>query len=98
MLEAVDLELPQSGVENETEALLRDFMQRNMQQGANEADFEKNKAELHAGASKAAVDRMKSRIILGKIAEKEKIKAESEDFSRLIMQEAMQTGQKPKSS
>ena len=95
LLEAVDLELPQSGVENETEALLRDFMQRNMQQGANEADFEKNKAELHAGASKAAVDRMKSRIILGKIAEKEKIKAESEDFSRLIMQEAMQTGQKP---
>lgn len=95
LLEAVDLELPQSGVENETEALLRDFMQRNMRQGASEADFEKNKAELHAGASKAAVDRMKSRIILGKIAEKEKIKAESEDFSRLIMQEAMQTGQKP---
>jgi trigger factor len=66
-----------------------------MQQGANEADFEKNKEELHAGASKAAIDRMKSRIILGKIAEKEKIKAENEDFSRLIMQEAMQSGQKP---
>ena len=95
LLQAVDLELPQSGVENETEALLRDFMQRNMQQGAKEADFEKNKAELHAGASKAAVDRMKSRIILGKIAEKEKIKAESQDFSQIIMQEAMQTGQKP---
>ncbi len=95
LLQAVNLELPQSGVENETEALLRDFMQRNMQQGASEADFEKNKAELHAGASKAAVDRMKSRIILGKIAEKEKIKAESQDFSQIIMQEAMQTGQKP---
>ena len=95
LLQAVELELPQSGVENETEALLRDFMQRNMQQGASEADFEQNKAELHAGASKAAVDRMKSRIILGKIAEKEKIKAENDDFSRLIMQEAMQSGQKP---
>ena len=47
LLQAVDLELPQSGVENETEALLRDFMQRNMQQGASEADFEKNKEELH---------------------------------------------------
>ncbi|CAI8331152.1 MAG: Trigger factor [Opitutia bacterium UBA7350] len=95
LLQAVDLELPQSGVDNETEALLRDFMQRNMQQGASEADFEKNKAALHASASKSAIDRMKSRIILGKIAEKEKIKAENDDFSRLIMQEAMQTGQKP---
>ena len=95
LLQAVDLELPQSGLESETEALLRNFMQRNMQQGASEADFEKNKAELHASATQAAIERMKSRIILGKIAEKEKIKAENEDFSRLIMQEAMQTGQKP---
>lgn len=95
LLQSVELPLPESGLENETQQLLREFMQRNLQQGASEADFEKNKDELHAGASKAAADRMKSRIILGKIAENEKIKADNEDFSRIIMQEAMQTGQKP---
>lgn len=95
LLQAIDLPLPESGIESETRSILQDFMQRNMQQGANADDFEKNKDELHAGASKAASDRLKSRIILGKIAEKEKIKAENEDFSRMIMQEAMQGGQKP---
>ena len=91
----VEFSLPESGIENETQVILQDFMQRNMQQGANPADFEKDKEALHASASKAATDRLKSRIIMGKIAEKEKIKAENQDFSQIIMQEAMQSGQKP---
>ena len=92
---AVELALPESGVTSETDSILRDFMQRNMQQGATAEDFEKQKEQLHQGASDAAASRLKSRFILGKIAEKEKIKVENEDFSRVIMNEAMQTGQKP---
>ncbi|NQY32161.1 MAG: trigger factor [Coraliomargarita sp.] len=92
---AVELALPESGVRSETDSILRDFMQRNMQQGATAEDFEKQKEQLHQGASDAAASRLKSRFILGKIAEKEKIKVENEDFSRVIMNEAMQTGQKP---
>lgn len=92
---AVEFELPESGIQSETDTILREFMQQNMQRGATQEDFEKQKEELHAGASAAALSRLKSRFILGKIAEKEKIKVENEDFSRVIMNQAMQTGQKP---
>ena len=95
LLESVEFAIPESGVESETEAVLRDFMQRNMQQGVPADEFEKNKEQLHQGASSAARDRLKSRLILSKIAEKEKVKVESDDFSRMIMMEAQQTGQKP---
>jgi trigger factor len=95
LLKAVDFPVPESGVESETDAVLRDFMQRNMQQGVSAEEFEKHKESLHEGASKAAHDRLKARMILGKIAEKEKIKVDNEDFSRMIMMEAQQTGQQP---
>jgi trigger factor len=95
LLKAVDFPVPESGLESETETVLRDFMQKNMQQGVPAEEFEKNKDSLHEGAQKAAHGRLKSRLILSKIAEKEKVKAENEDFSRLIMMEAQQSGQKP---
>ena len=95
LVKSVDFPIPESGVESETEAVLRDFMQRNMQQGVSAEEFEKHKESLHEGASKAAHDRFKSRLILTKIAEKEKIKVENEDFSRMIMIEAQQAGQTP---
>ena len=95
LLKAVDFPIPESGVESETEDVLRDFMQRNLQQGVSAEEFEKHKEQLHDGASQAAHDRLKSRLILSKIAEKEKVKAEQEDFSRMIMMQAQQQGEKP---
>lgn len=95
LIKAVDFPIPESGIESETDAVLRDFMQRNMQQGVSAEEFEKHKDSLHEGASKAAHDRLKSRLILTKIAEKEKIKVENEDFSRIIMMQAQQSGQSP---
>ena len=95
LLKAVDFPIPESGVESETEDVLREFMQRNLQQGVSEEEFEKHKEQLHDGASKAAHDRLKSRLILSKIAEKEKLKAEQDDFSRMIMMEAQRSGEKP---
>ena len=95
LLAAVDFPLPESGVESETEVVLRDFMQRNMQQGVSSEELEKNKEQLYDGATGAARNRLKSRFVLSKIAEKENITVENEDLSRRVMQEAMQTGQKP---
>ena len=95
LLGSVEFAVPESGIESETQAVLRDFMQRNMQQGASEADFEAHKEQLHEGATKAAHDRLKSRLILSKIAEKEKVQADNDDFGRLIMMEAEKSGQKP---
>lgn len=95
LLAAVDFPLPESGIKSETEAILRDFMERNMERGATQEDFEKQKEQLHEGASDAAANRLKSRLILSRIAAKEKIQVGNEDFSRVIMNEAMQTKQKP---
>lgn len=95
LLNAVDFPIPESGVASETDVVLREFMQRNLQQGIPAEEFEKHKEQLHDSASKAAHDRLKSRLILSRIAEKEKVKAEQEDFSRMIMMEAQQTGQAP---
>ncbi len=95
LLKAVDFPIPESWVASETDVVLREFMQRNLQQGIPAEEFEKHKEQLHDGASKAAHDRLKSRLILGKIAEQEKIKAEQDDFGRMIMMQAQQTGEKP---
>ena len=95
LLKCVDFPIPESGIDSETDSVLRDFMQRNVQQGVSQDELEKHKESLHDGASKAAHDRLKSRIILTKIAEKEKIQVENEDFSRMIMMEAKQSGQNP---
>ena len=95
LLDAVQIEIPQSGIESETDLVLREFMYKNIQQGAKPEDFESNKAELHQGATAAAETRLKSRFILSKIAEREKVKVENDDLSRMIMMEAQQSGEKP---
>lgn len=95
LIQAVEFPIPESGVASETDAVLREFMQRNLQQGISAEEFEKHKEQLHEGASQAALGRLKSRLILSKIAEKEKVKAEQDDFSRMIMMQAQQSGEKP---
>ncbi len=92
---AVDFPLPESAIENETQSLLRDFMERQMRAGATEDDFEKRKDELFTGARQAANGRVKLLLILLKIAEKEAIKVDNDDLNRRIMQEAMMTRQRP---
>lgn len=91
----VEFPLPESIVENETQYVLRDFMARNMAQGAKEEDFEERKDELFAGASKAARDRIKAQLLLSAVAEKEGIKVEQDDIQQAIMQQAMQSRRKP---
>ena len=93
LLEAVDFPLESGGERDGCNP--PGFIRRNMERGATQEDFEKQKEQLHQGASDAAANRMKSRLILGRIATEEKIQVENEDFSRVIMNEAMQTGQKP---
>lgn len=95
LLDQVDFPVPQSAVEQQTQDILRDFLQRYMQQGVPQEEFENRKDELYEGASKAAVDRVKVRLVLGRIAEKESIEVENEDMSSAIMQEAMMTRTQP---
>lgn len=92
---AVDFPLPESAVENETQSLLRDHLERQMRAGIPEEEFEKHKDELFKSARSAAIGRVKLLMILLKIAEKEGIKVENEDLHRRIMQEAIMTRQRP---
>ena len=95
LIQFVTVPLPESGIHSERESILKDFMQKNMQQGDSAEDFEKNKGAMHASATQMAESRLKSFIILDMIAEKESIKVENDDLNHAIMQHASMTGQKP---
>ncbi len=95
LIEFVKIPLPESGLDYEREAILKDFMQKNLQAGVEREDFEKNKEALHASATQMAESRLKSLIILDLIADKESISVEDEDLSRAIVQQASMQGQKP---
>lgn len=95
LVEFVKIPLPESGLDSEREAILKDFMQKNLQAGVEREDFEKNKEALHASATQMAESRLKSLIILDLIADKESISVENDDLSRAIVQQASMRGQKP---
>ncbi|MEM9226841.1 MAG: trigger factor [Verrucomicrobiota bacterium] len=92
---AVDFPVPESLLEQETQVLLRDFMQQHMQRGVTEEQFEERKDELFAGAQEAAVGRVKVQLILSEVAKAEEIQVDNDDINRAIMSEAMATRQKP---
>ena len=91
----VSFNVPESIVEAETQSVLRQFIADNMRRGAKQEDFEARKNELFEGARKAAEARAKVQIILGRIAEKEKIGVDNADIDRFIRTEAYRSGQKP---
>ncbi|MGF1450006.1 MAG: trigger factor [Opitutales bacterium] len=95
LLAGMSFGLPESALERETQTLLAQYMSRQMQQGASEAQFEENKQQLHAQAQDAAVNRLRGQFVLMRIAEKEKIELANEDLNRAVMQMAMQTRQRP---
>jgi trigger factor len=93
--DAVDIPLPASAVESETQSAMARIISQNMQQGVPEEEFEKHKEQIHAGAAQSAQRDVKLQIILNRIAGKEEIKVENEDLSRAVYSMAMQQRQKP---
>lgn len=92
---AVEFPLPESAVERETEILLRQFLTENMRRGVPQEEFENRKEELHEGARRGAMHRVKTQLILAKIAEAEKIGVDENDISRYVYFEAQRRRQKP---
>lgn len=95
LLNQVDFPVPESLVEEETQAVLRNFIEENMRRGVPQEQFEKDKKELHAGAKKAAASRVKSRLILAKIAEQEKVNVTEQDIDTFIYRESVMNNAKP---
>ena len=91
----LDFGVPESLVEAETQSVLRQFIEENMRRGIPAEQFEKDKKELFEGAKKAAAQRVKTQLILAKIAEAEKIQVTEKDIDAFIYREAMRTNQKP---
>lgn len=95
LLAKVDFSVPESLVETETQGVLRQFIEENMRRGVSADQFEKDKKELYEGAKKAATGRVKSQLILAKIAEQEKLQVSEQDIDAFIYREAMRTNQTP---
>lgn len=95
LLAKIDFSVPESLVETETQGVLRQFIEENMRRGVAADQFEKDKKELYEGAKKAATGRVKSQLILAKIAEKEKLQVSEQDIDAFIYREAMRTNQTP---
>ncbi|MBS0662264.1 MAG: trigger factor [Verrucomicrobia bacterium] len=91
----VEFQVPESLVENETQSVLRQFIEENMRRGVPQEQFEKDKKELFENARKAAMKRVKVQLVLAKIAEAEKISVDEKDIDAFVYREAMRTQQKP---
>ena len=87
--------MPDSLVENETQGVLRQFIEENMRRGVPQEQFEKDKKELFENARKAATKRVKAQLLLAKVAEAEKLQVDAKDIDAFIYREAMRTQQKP---
>lgn len=95
LLAQIDIPLPESAIDAERDNILRQHIERAMQQGATEEQLKEHEESLVAQAAEAAAKRVKTQLILGKIAEKEDLKVENEDMQRAIMNQAMQTRTQP---
>lgn len=91
----VDIAVPESLVDQETQAVLRQFVQENQRRGLTAEQFEKDKDTIIANAKAAAQTRVKTQLILARIAEQEKLAVEASDIDAFLYRQSMQTGTKP---
>ena len=89
ILELPDFPLPQQAVEEESKAIFQSNIQRAAQQGAKQEDMESKKDELWKEAQTQAQARVKITIMLGQIAEIEKVEVTNEDLAQAATREAM---------
>ena len=91
--ESVKIELPISGLKQEEDLLLEDLRNKNRSAGGSKGTDIIN--ELDEDMKKMAASRLKSKIILNKIAHKEKLKVDNDDLSRAVLYQSSITGKKP---
>ncbi len=91
----VDFPLPESLIEQEAQMTMERVVRDNLQKGVEQEKLEENKEQIHAESRAAAAQAVKLQLILGQIAEKESIEVKDEDLSRYLVNRAYQTGQKP---
>jgi len=91
----VEFALPESLVQQETQEVARQFITDSMRRGATQEQLEAEKEKIFETAKATAASRVKSQLILTKIAEKENIEVNDRDFDTYIYRETMRSGEKP---
>jgi len=89
LLDSEDFPLPQKAVEDEANAIFQGMAQSGMEQGVERDQIESKKDELWKQAQTNGQARVKIGIILGRIAEKEKVQVSNEDLAQAATREAM---------
>ncbi len=92
---SVNFDLPESAVKRESDAIMQDFAQQYTSQGIPEATMQEEITKNMEQIQKTAEERVKLDILLGKVAEEEKLQVTQEDISQIIMQESMRSGIPP---
>ena len=90
LLNRVKCELPESIVLSETRTVVYDIVRENQQRGVSKATIEQQKDQIFSVANNSAKDRIKAAFILGRIAEKEGIKADPKEIAQRILWLAQQ--------
>jgi len=91
----VEFALPESLVQQETQEVARQFITDSMRRGATQEQLEAEKEKIFETTKATAASRVKSQLILTKIAEKENIEVNDRDFDTYIYRETMRSGEKP---
>lgn len=91
----VEFPVPESLIEQETQGVVRQFLQENQRRGVPMEQLQKDKDQILANARTAAETRVKHQLLLARIAEQEKLQVEATDIDNFLYRQSMQTGVKP---
>ena len=89
ILELPDFPLPQQAVEDEAQTIFQRTVQRAAQQGAKQEEMESKRDELWKESQVQGQARVKISLVLGRIAEQEKMDVTNEDLAQAATREAM---------
>lgn len=92
LIDPLEIPLPESALEAESQQLLRDFMERQIQSGVSQEQLEARSEELIQGAAAEAARQIKLQMVLFAIAAEEKIEVQEEELKQIVWQQAMQSG------
>ncbi|MDR1890986.1 MAG: trigger factor [Puniceicoccales bacterium] len=92
LIESVDVKIPESALDGEATNLMDEFVDRKIRSGANLDDISKRSQEIFDGLKPIAMQRVKIKAILDKIAKDEKIEPLQNDIEKMILQDVYTAG------
>ena len=84
LLAAVQFELPDTYVTNETRRIMGQIVRENQERGVTDDEIKEHSKDIATNADQAARDRLRGTFILTRIAEKEGIKVTREEFENRL--------------